>query len=264
MMEDTILQDLDTREQIQKPSPKPRDAGSAIRQILLPLASLRLTVWLMAMSIVLVFCGTLAQIDAGIWTIVNDYFRTALVWIPLQIFFPRSYHVAGAFPFPGGWLIGGLLLANLLAAHAVRFRLSWKRSGILLLHAGIVVMMCSEIVTGLFAVEGRMAIEQGGSSNFVEQSDKMELAIVDRSDPKTDDVVVVPGSLLKNGSQIADDQLPFDVDVIGSPLPGSSGSRQPGERRRRCSIHHAGTARGQCRRSRATRRLSLGLREIHR
>ena len=49
-----------------------------------------------------------------------------------QIFFGVSpdVYVGGSFPFPGGWLLGGLLLANLLAAHLVRFKLSWKRSGI--------------------------------------------------------------------------------------------------------------------------------------
>jgi hypothetical protein len=214
MMENTVLQDPDAPGQVRKTAPKALSAALRIRQFLMPLASLRLTVLLMALSVVLVFCGTLAQIDAGIWTIVNEYFRTAMVWIPLQIFFPRDLHVAGAFPFPGGWLIGGLLLVNLLAAHAVRFRLSWKRSGILLLHAGIVVMMLSELVTGLFAVEGRMTIEQGGSSNFVEQSDKMELAIIDRSDPKTDDVVAIPGNFLKKEGLIEDSELPFDVDVL--------------------------------------------------
>jgi hypothetical protein len=227
-MEDTVLQDPDAPGQVRKTAPTALSVASHIRQCLMPLASLRLTVLLMALSVVLVFCGTLAQIDAGIWTIVNEYFRTALVWIPLQIFFQRDFHVPGAFPFPGGWLIGGLLLVNLLAAHAVRFRLSWKRSGILLLHAGIVVMMLSELVTGLFAVEGRMTIEQGGSSNFVEQSDKMELAIIDRTDPKTDDVVIVPGRLLKKGSLIEDAQLPFDVDVVHYMI-NSTLSDQPAE-----------------------------------
>src|SRR5262249_43938654 len=145
------------------------------------LASLRLTVVLFALSIVLVFCGTLAQIDAGIWTVVNTYFRTPYVWIPVQIFFPRTWHVPGGFPFPGGWLLGGLLLANLLAAHLVRFKLTWKRSGVLILHAGLVVMMLGELVTGLFAVEGNMTILERGWSNYVETREKTELALIDRS-----------------------------------------------------------------------------------
>src|SRR5207248_554595 len=107
--------------------------------LLAPLASLRLTVALFALSLVLVFLGTLAQIDAGIWTVVNQYFRSLHVWVPFQLFVrfaqvffyvPKTAELPGSFPFPGGWLLGTLLLANLLAAYVVRFRLTWKRSGI--------------------------------------------------------------------------------------------------------------------------------------
>ena len=115
-----------------------RRGAGPLKQALLALASLRLTVVLFALSLVLVFCGTLAQRDAGIWTVVNQYFRSFFVWIPIQIFFPRTVHIPTAvgFPYPGGWLIGALLLVNLLAAHLTRFKISWKRSGILLIHAG--------------------------------------------------------------------------------------------------------------------------------
>src|SRR5947207_734845 len=50
------------------------------------LASLRLTVVLFALSMVLVFVGTLAQMDEGIWTVVNKYFRSFGVWVPFQLF----------------------------------------------------------------------------------------------------------------------------------------------------------------------------------
>src|SRR5574341_375816 len=61
--------------------------------------SLRLTVTLLGLSIVLVFIGTIAQVNAGIWTVVDQYFRCWVV------------KVGGWFPvFPGGWLLGTLLL----------------------------------------------------------------------------------------------------------------------------------------------------------
>ena len=107
----------------------------------------------------------------------------------------KRAHLSGSFLFPGGWLIGGLLLANLLAAHAVRFQLRWKRSGILLLHGGLIILMLSELVTGLFAIEGNMTIVQNGSSNFIEESREEELAIIDSSDPKFETVAVIPDSI---------------------------------------------------------------------
>src|SRR5438105_3404222 len=57
-----------------------------LRALLMAVASLRITVVLFALSLVLVFLGTLAQVDVGIWTVVNHYFRTGIAWIPFQVF----------------------------------------------------------------------------------------------------------------------------------------------------------------------------------
>src|SRR5262249_49122343 len=100
---------------------EPGSAGNYLHHIVSVLASLRVTVFLFVLSFILVFAGTLAQIDQGIFTTVNEYFRTLWVWIPYQLFVefgqvffgvPRTASVAGSFPFPGGWLLGGLLLVN--------------------------------------------------------------------------------------------------------------------------------------------------------
>jgi ABC-type transport system involved in cytochrome c biogenesis permease subunit len=209
-------------------SPPGQDVGTAhgrpgpVRRILKPVASLRLTVFLFALSIVLIFCGTLAQMDAGIGTVVKDYFRSLYVWIPLQLFVrfgqvffgvPHSAQVSGHFLFPGGWLIGGLMLVNLIAAHATRFRFIWKRSGILILHAGVLVLMAGELLTGLFAVEGQMTIPKQGVSNVIKHRETPELAVTGPLESAPDDVTVVSAKRLREGGVIQDDQLPFDVQV---------------------------------------------------
>ena len=97
---------------LKAPLPAPKKETPLWVKILTPIASLRITVVLFVLSFILVFIGTLAQVDAGIWTIVHKYFRAAIVWVPLQIFFPRTMVVSGGFPFPAGWLLGGLLLAR--------------------------------------------------------------------------------------------------------------------------------------------------------
>src|SRR5262249_9787913 len=63
--------------------PRAREAGPAWKA-LMALASLRLTVVLFALAFVLVFLGTLAQVDEGIFTVLHKYFRTGIAWIPLQ------------------------------------------------------------------------------------------------------------------------------------------------------------------------------------
>jgi ResB-like family len=189
-------------------------------------ASLRVTVVLFTLSIILVYYGTWAQKEAGIWTVVNQYFRSALVWIPLKIVFMHAIEIGGSIPFPGGWFLGTLLLINLLAAHAVRFKMTWKRSGILLIHSGLIVMMLGELITGLYAIEGHMFIMESTQTNWVEHDRTPELAIVDRSDPKADKEFIVPVGRLKQaalaidgkptdgGGVIQDDKLPFDVEVV--------------------------------------------------
>lgn len=209
---------------IETPPVRPPSRSTLYHSLLL-LASLRLTVVLFVLSLLLVFFGTLAQIDVSIWTTVQKYFRSLVVWVPWQLlvhfgqkFFwlPSNLKVSGSFPFPGGWTIGGLLLANLLAAHLVRFKVSSKRAGILILHAGLILLMLGELVTGLFAVESRMTLAVGETVNFLDLSQKNELAITtaDPDDPANDRVVVVPEHRLRRPGRISDERLPFDIEVI--------------------------------------------------
>lgn len=192
------------------PGPEPR-----WKQILTPIASLRLTVWLFALSMVIVFYGTLAQKDHGIWHVMDHYFRCkTITWIPLHVVLFRAIDPVGfAIPFPGGWVLGALLMTNLLAAHAVRFKLTWKRSGIFVLHAGVIVMMLSEFITGIWAVEGMMSIIEGDKTNYVQHFMHPEIAVIDNSDPKFDDTVAIPHAVFRRG-KIEHEKLPFAMELV--------------------------------------------------
>lgn len=211
------------------PSRKPA-AASPLVKVGQALASLRLTVILFVLSFLLVFLGTLAQIDHGIWTVVSKYFRSFLVFIPLnvflqfaQIFFgvPKEWspgvpiRLPGSFPYPGGWTLAIALMVNLVAAHLVRFKLSWKRAGILVTHAGLIVMLVGELITGWYAIEGNMVIEEGQTTDAVIENRAVELAVVDPSDAKTDTVTTVPRWMLqRKGRTVSHADLPFDVVPI--------------------------------------------------
>jgi hypothetical protein len=195
-----------------------------VRMILKPIASLQLTVVLFALATALVFFGTVAMMTKGLWTVVDEYFRSGLVWIPFDllrrfgtVFFdlPKDAEPwRGSFPFPGGWLIGGVMLVNLLAAHLIRFKLSWRRSGIIILHAGMVLLMVGELITGLFAVESTMTIRTGETADFIDITREMEIAVLDRSDPKEDHYVLVPERMFSRPGVVRDEQLPFDLEVV--------------------------------------------------
>ncbi len=192
------------------------------------LASLQLTVVLFTLGILLIFFGTLAQLDHGIWTVVDQYFASFIVWVPFELIhkflgvfwkeqFAGGSAWVGSFPLPAGYTIGGAMIINLLAAHALRFRLTWKRAGIFLIHGGVILLFVGEATTRWFAVEQQMTIPQGQSVDFAEDSRNMELAFIDRSGATEDKVTVIAQKRLMSavgGARIAHPDLPVDVEVL--------------------------------------------------
>lgn len=189
-----------------------------MQRILAPLASLKLTVVLMALAIVLIFIGTLAQAHLGVWQAVEQYFRSPIAWVDLQIVFSSQSVPAWLIPIPGGLTLGGLMLLNLLAAHLVRFSFSPQRLGIIVLHAGLAVLLVGELVTYLCAREGLMSITEGQSATYIEDIRRVELALVDTSAPAQDQVWSIPQRRLQDahaqGGTIKLPGTPLELDVV--------------------------------------------------
>lgn len=169
--------------------------------------SLKLTVVLLALSIILIFWATLAQVQLGVWGVQEHFFRTFFVLnnipgthIPVPV-------------FPGGYFIGGLLLINLIAAHVHRFKFTWSKSGIQLTHLGLILLLIGEILTSIWQEEYSMRLDEGQTKNYSESYRDNELAIIDITDPDFDDVVAIPDSRLVPGKEIQHDKLPFRVLV---------------------------------------------------
>ncbi|MGA3008021.1 MAG: cytochrome c biogenesis protein ResB, partial [Opitutaceae bacterium] len=163
--------------------------------------SLRLTVVLLVLSILLVFFATLDQVHLGVWGIQHKWFFTFVVvqtvnGLPVPV-------------FPGGYFIGGMLLINLLAAHVYRFRFSWKKSGIWLAHAGLILLIFSQFLTGLEQRESQLQFNVGETKRYSEDFRLDELAVIDATDPKFDDVVSIPESLLARSETLQHPRLPF-------------------------------------------------------
>ena len=146
--------------------------------------SLKLTVVLLLLSIILILVATLDQVNLGIWVVQAKYFNTFIVYWPVG---DLTLAV-----FPGGYTLGGLLLLNLFAAHAYRFTFSWRKLGIWMTHAGLVLLLVGQLLTGLWQDEYQLRIDEGGTKNYSESYRNVELAITDTSDPKFDEVVAIP------------------------------------------------------------------------
>ncbi|MCX6948142.1 MAG: cytochrome c biogenesis protein ResB [Opitutae bacterium] len=178
-----------------------------IRQLRDFFVSIRLTVVLLIMSMILVFAATLAQVELGVWGVQQKYFHSFFV---MQVI-PQTGITVPA--FPGGYLIGGLLLINLLAAHIYRFKLEWRKSGIQLTHAGLILLLVGELLTGLLAEESLMRIDEGQTKHYSESYRQYELALLDLTNPAYNDVVAIPEMVLAETGTIQHPQLPFQVKI---------------------------------------------------
>lgn len=83
-----------------------------------------------------------------------------------------------------------------------RLELSWRKTGLWVVHAGLILLFVGEFVTSAFQVEMQLAIEEGQTLDYIQSPRAMELALVDVTDPAHDDVYGIPESLLAAGSSI--------------------------------------------------------------
>ena len=113
--------------------------------------------------------------------------------------------------FPGGYLVGGLLLINLFAAHLRYYQPGKKKWGIVLVHLGVVLLLFGQLLTDLLSTESTMHIRNGGTKNYSESDRDYELAIVDSTGAETDQVVTFPGRSLGAGREASHGKLPFSV-----------------------------------------------------
>ncbi|MEY2483336.1 MAG: hypothetical protein QOK24_1864 [Verrucomicrobiota bacterium] len=178
-----------------------------LRKLVDLITSLKLTIACLAAAMVLIFAGTIAQVHLGIWEAQQRYFQSLFVWWPPE---GRGFRIP---IFPGGHLIGAVLLINLIAAHAKRFHWAWRKLGIHLTHAGLIIMLAGGLFTDLFAVESHMRLAQGDTKNYSEDPRRMELAVIDTTDAELDQVTAIPEALLRRSRVIEHQSLPFRIVV---------------------------------------------------
>lgn len=176
-----------------------------LRKYLLPLSSLKLTIFCLFGVMVLVLLGTSEQVFKGINVVQEKYFRSFLVYFqPPGI----SYKI----PFyPGGYFFAGLLLINLSAAYAFRFRLSKQKIGILMIHFGLAVLILGEVINSIFSIESQMVIRVGDIVNYSESVGKMELVVIETSNPDYDQVIGFPEKVLNTAREVGHTTLPFSL-----------------------------------------------------
>ncbi len=169
--------------------------------------SLRLTVVLLAFGLVLVFWGTMAQVQIGLYQAQNEFFRSFFIyWSPVE----SGWRIP---IFPGGYLIGGMLLANLVV-YNFRFDRERKRNlGLVAIHIGVGLLLIGQLLTDVFSTESMLHLRNGETKNYSEASSHFELAVVDKTEATTDRVIAIPQDRLQRQEEIRHVDLPFSLRV---------------------------------------------------
>lgn len=169
--------------------------------------SLKLTVACLTLAIALVFFGTLAQRHLGLHEVQKRYFQSLFVtWSPAGVRWSVPV-------FPGGYLLGGVLLVNLVAVYLRRAAWSKQRLGLILTHTGLALLLAGQFLADLLSRESALQFAEGEARNYSEAFRETELALVDTSDPESDLVAVVPESVLARGGVIRLPGLPLALRV---------------------------------------------------
>ena len=164
--------------------------------------SLKLTVALLAFAIVLVFVGTIAQADEGLYGAQAHYFKQ---WLVIGAhFFGHKIPLV----LPGGYLLGVLLLVNLVSAHIYRFEFSRKKAGIQLAHAGVIVLLVGQLSTDLLSRELQMRFTEGETRGYSDSATDYELIFVNGNE-----ITAIAEKILKPGAELKVSSLPFTVRV---------------------------------------------------
>ena len=179
-----------------------------VKRLVKLFTSMRLTVVLLCMSIVLVFIGTLAQVHEGLYLAQARYFKS---WF---IVGPIVGNATLPIILPGGYLLGTLLLINLLSAHIARFAFTWKKTGIHLTHGGLIFLLLGQLLTDVLSTESAIQIAEGETRNYSVDFHDNELVIIDPSDANHDQVISIPEHRVASGDEIRDLRLPVGIKVL--------------------------------------------------
>ncbi len=138
---------------------------SPVKKTLKTAASIKLTVVCLLVLLVLVVWGTVYQADHGLYKAQQKFFHS---WFFL---------VFGFIPLPGTVLVMFVLFVNLVCSIFFRIGFRWSKSGIIITHLGIVVLLVGGFFTFYFSVESSLMIQEGETAHTSSSRQLWELAV---------------------------------------------------------------------------------------
>lgn len=117
------------------------------------LSSIKLTVACLTWLFVLVFWGTVAQVEQGLYLAQKRFFYS---WF---------FTAFGFLPLPGGQFTLWVLFINLAAVSITRFVYQLRFIGILIVHIGLLLYFVAAFITFHVTEESNVTLMEGGATN---------------------------------------------------------------------------------------------------
>ena len=194
-----------------------------LKKFALRLASPDILFWVMPFFMIMLVVGTIAQKDIGILTSQQTYFASYV-------------YTLGFVPLPGGITLISLLFINLLAKFLFKSEWSWKRSGTIITHFGILILIFGGMMSYVTSKEGYLMVQEGASSATIEDYHQRVL-VVKKGDAR---VFVTPYETLSTQAPhatVSSPSFPFQITIIKAcyncgitkrPVEDQAGWTRPG------------------------------------
>jgi hypothetical protein len=150
---------------------------------------------------VLLFWGTVAQKNMGLFQAQEKFFSSWLLWL-------------GPIPTPGGRMTMAFITFNLICKLLFASPWKFKNLGIIITHLGSLMLLAGGVLTAYFSSEGSLALDEGDTNGIYQDYHYHELAVIDTQDPLADEVSAFSGSFLEEGAILKRDALPFQIEIL--------------------------------------------------
>ena len=146
---------------------------------------------------VLLVIGTVAQKDIGLYQAEQIYFSSWFFWF-------------GFVPLPGGLSTLLIIFINLLAKFLLKSKWTWRQSGTIITHFGILLLFVGALFTALTTKEGFLLIPEGHSNDrLLDYHQKVFYLFKDEQQ-----IAMVPFENLENLRQQLSEHIPFKIQPL--------------------------------------------------
>ncbi|MDP7638827.1 MAG: cytochrome c biogenesis protein ResB [Candidatus Hydrogenedentes bacterium] len=178
-------------------------------------ASYGVAVVMLLLLFTLTLLGTLEQVNQSLFDVQKKYFTSIALVHHLAL---PGLAFKLPLPLPGGYLVMSLLFGNLICGGLIRSRKSKYTVGILIAHAGMIILFLGALVTFKWADHGNMLLCEGESADEFVSYNKWNIEIV-KAGAGRETLAITQESYIGLGGDRSrtfySKALPFDLEVRG-------------------------------------------------